>query len=176
MIRITAIDGSNLSLATNDGWTRTIDASAATITQDGSASTLADLKVGDTIRIREQQNSDGSWAVTAIDVVQPRVGGTVQTVGGDSITLTHLDGSTTVVHVSADTTYRVIGVTNGTLADIKAGNLVEATGTLRDDGSLDATAVLAFNGAGFGRGPWGAGGGRTWPNASPAPSAPAANG
>ena len=173
-IQITAIDGNNLSLATNDGWTRTVDASKATITNDGTAGTLADLKVGDTILLREQQNSDGTWTVTAINVVQPRVVGTVQSVATDSITLSHVDGSTTVVHVSDATTYRVIGVTNGTLADIKVGNVLEATGTLQSDGSLDATSIVAFNGGGFPRGPWGNGG--MQPNASPTPSAPAANG
>jgi hypothetical protein len=182
-IQITAIDGNSLSLATNDGWTRTIDASTATVTRDGNASSVAELKVGDTIQMREQQNSDGTWSVTAINVVQPQVGGTVQSVTEDSITLSHLDGSTTVVHVDANTTFRVIGVDNGTLADIQAGNLVEATGTLNSDGSLLATSVVAFNGSmggGFPRGPWSNGGGQPMPNgspnASPSPSSPAANG
>jgi hypothetical protein len=176
-IRITAIDGNNLSLVTNDGWTRTIDASKATVTRDCAASSVADLKVGDTIRLRQQPNDDGTWSVIAINVVQPRVGGTVQSVGTDSITLSHIDGSTTVLHVSGATVYRVIGVDNGTLADIKPGNLVAAAGTLRDDGSLDATAIVAFNGSldGSPRGPWG-GGSEIWPDASPSPSAPAANG
>jgi hypothetical protein len=181
-IQITAVNGNNLSLATNDGWTRTVDDSSATVTRDGSASTAADLKVGDAIQLREQQNSDGTWTVTAINVVQPRVTGTVQSLDDTSITLSHLDGSTTVVHVSSTTTFQVIGVTNPTLADIKVGNVVEATGTLNNDGSLDATSVVAFNGSmggGFPRFPWANGGPmgpNGGPNASPSPSSPAANG
>ena len=78
-ISITGIDGSKLSLRTSDGWTRTIDSSGATITKSGRTIALADLKVGDQISFREARQSDGSYKVTAIQVLpaknQPGAGG-----------------------------------------------------------------------------------------------------
>jgi len=68
-ITITKIDGSTLSLATTDGWTRTIDATGATITKGGQTIALTDLKVGDQINFREARQSDGSYKITTIVVV-----------------------------------------------------------------------------------------------------------
>jgi len=78
-ISITGIDGAKLSLRTSDGWTRTIDVSGATITKGGRTIAPADLKVGDQISFRETRGSDGSYKVTAIQVLpannQPGGGG-----------------------------------------------------------------------------------------------------
>jgi hypothetical protein len=60
-----------------------------------------------------------------------------------SITVTRRDGTKSVIHVSASTTFKVKGVATATLADIAVGGRVEAAGTLRADGSLDAVAVRA---------------------------------
>ena len=46
-ITITAIDGTKLALETENGWTRTIDATGATVTKDGATVALSTLKVGD---------------------------------------------------------------------------------------------------------------------------------
>ena len=55
-ITITAIDGSSLSLKTEDGWTRTITVTdTTTITKGGATITLGDLAVGDSIRFRQEQ-------------------------------------------------------------------------------------------------------------------------
>ena len=183
-ISITSIDGNNLALKTDDGWTRTIDASGAKITRDGTAITLADLKVGDTIRFTETRNTDGTYTITEIAVIQPRVGGTATAVGNDTITLSEPDGSSVTVHVTSGTTFTVPGATSPTIADVKVGNLITATGSLRADGSLDATSVVVFNGqflpgrggrgpGGFGPGPGPGNGGNggNGGNASPAPSA-----
>ncbi|HSW42836.1 MAG TPA: hypothetical protein VLM76_10035, partial [Patescibacteria group bacterium] len=91
------------------------------------------------------------------------------------------DGSTVVVKVSPSTTYRVRGVDSPTLADVKVGDVVVATGTRNADGSLSATVIGSGAagrlgggpGDGFGRG--GLRGGQGWgfpggPDASPAPS------
>ncbi len=174
-ISITSIDGNNLALKTDDGWTRTIDASGAKITRDGTAITLADLKVGDTIRLAETRNSDGTFTITEIAVIQPRVAGTATAVGSDTITLSQPDGTSVTVHVGSGTTFTVPGVTSPTIADLKVGNVVTATGSLRADGSLDATAVVVFNGqfpdrGGRGPGGYGPGGNGNGGNASPAPS------
>ena len=265
VISITAIDGTKLSLQTENGWTRTIDAAGATVTKDGATVDLSTLKVGDRIVFRETRNADGTYTITAITVVQPTVGGTVASVSGSTVTVTTRDGSTTkvaltdsttytldgkastkdavvagalivargtlasdgtltatsveiepamvggtvkekgassltltirdgstvVVNVSSTTTYEVDGITSPTLADVKVGDVVMASGTKNADGSLSATTVrshaagnfggpgMGWPGMGGGRGGHGhgfPGGGWGDPDASPAPSANPASG
>ena len=58
-ITISAIDGSNLSLKTDDGWTRTITVgSSTTISKGGQAVRIGDLKVGDQIAFAETRASE----------------------------------------------------------------------------------------------------------------------
>jgi Domain of unknown function (DUF5666) len=143
-ITITAIAGSNLTLATTDGWTRTITAAAnTTITRAGQTITVADLKVSDQIRFQETRNADGTYTITAIEVVVPRVAGRVSATTSDSITLERVDGTTMIVHVDSNTIYRVPGVDNATLADISVGMLIVAQGTQNADGSLQALTIAA---------------------------------
>jgi hypothetical protein len=140
-ITISAISGSNLSLETADGWTRTIAVSdSTTLSEAGETITLADLAVGDQIVFRQERQSDGSYTITAINVVLPTVGGEVTVIDGNTITITRRDGTTGTIHVDGDTTYRVNGDT-GALSDISVGVFVVAQGTLRTDGSLDADVV-----------------------------------
>jgi outer membrane lipoprotein SlyB len=171
-VTITAISGSNLSLKTDDGWTRTITVTAdTTITRAGKTIALADLKVGDQIAFRQDRQTDGTYTITAINVILPSIGGTVTKIDGSTITVERRDGTSGTIHVDADTTYRIAGDDTPALSDIKVGDIVIGSGTLRDDGSLDADAVGA---GGPGRGEWFGGHGphmdRMMPNASPAPS------
>jgi hypothetical protein len=157
-ISITAISGSRLSLETENGWTRTIDAVGATITKDGETATLSALQVGDRIRFTETRNDDGTYTVTAIVVVRPTVAGTVKEKSASSITLTTRDGSTVVVKVDSATAYKVDGVTSPTLVDIKVGAAVMASGTRNADGSLTATVLRSWaagTDGGPGMGGWG---------------------
>lgn len=143
-VTIRSIDGSNLTVATADGWTRTITVtSSTTITRAGKTIALSDLKVGDQIRFREVQNADGTTSVTAIVVVLPQVAGRVTAVTSDTITIQRQDGTTMAVHVDANTTYQVRGVTSATLANITVGMIVRAQGTQNTDGSLQALVVTA---------------------------------
>jgi len=151
-ITITAIDGSSLSLTTDDGWTRTIALTAdTTITRAGTAIAAGDLKVGDQIGFRQERGTDGTYTITAIDVILPSVAGTVTKVDGSTITVERRDGTTETIHVDADTTYRIAGDDSPTLSDIEVGDVLIATGTQRADGSLDAEAIAA---GGPGRGDW----------------------
>src|SRR6185369_1574622 len=53
-ITITAISGNSISLATADGWTRTITVdSGTTYAKSGATIALGDLKVGDMVGFRE---------------------------------------------------------------------------------------------------------------------------
>jgi hypothetical protein len=179
-ITVASVSGSQLSLSTGDGWTRTIDASGATITRDGAAVTLADVTVGTEIRFAQTRNADGTYTITRIDIEMPRTAGTVTAVGGSTITLKTMDGSAATIVLTSSTTYRVAGKDSATLADIKVGDMVMATGSKAADGTLTATSVNAFtpgtNGPGKGWDDGGNGGngrhgkpGQDAPNATPTP-------
>jgi len=97
-ITITAISGSNVSLKTADGWTRTIAVTGDTTLMEGDATiTLSDLNVGDEVRFKQTQENDGTFTVTDLHVVLPHVGGSVTAVDGSTITVTQRDGSTATI-------------------------------------------------------------------------------
>ncbi|MEA2519010.1 MAG: hypothetical protein QOF49_1090 [Chloroflexota bacterium] len=140
-VSVTAISGSNLSLATDDGWTRTIAAtSATTITRGGEPATLADVRVGDEIRFRETRNADATFTITAINIVLPRAAGTVTAVGTDTITITLRDGTSKTIATTGATTYR-LGKAAATRADVQVGATIAAAGEQAGDGTLTAKTV-----------------------------------
>lgn len=140
-ITITKIDGTELSLETANGWTRTIDAAGATVTKGGETVALSTLKVGDEIAFRETRNADGTYTITAIYVVQPSVGGTVASVSGSTVTVTTRDGATEKVLLTDSTTY-MLGKAEATRDAVVAGVRIRAEGTLGADGTLTATTVV----------------------------------
>jgi Domain of unknown function (DUF5666) len=149
---ITAISGSDLSLKTEDGWTRTITVTGdTTITRAGATIAAGDLKVGDQILFAQKKNDDGTFTITKIQLVIPSVTGQVSAIDGSTITVKQFGGTTQTIHVDSSTTYTVSGVTDPTLADIKVDAFIVAQGTQRADGSLDAEAVHSGF-AKFGRG------------------------
>jgi hypothetical protein len=132
-ITITAIDGSDLSLATEDGWTRTITVTGATvITKGGQPATAADLKAGDRIRFRQTKNPDGSFAITAIVVPTPAAAGEVTAVSAASITIKGRGGAAQVIVVDDSTVYE-LGNTPGSKADVTVGSKIRALGTNSGD-------------------------------------------
>jgi hypothetical protein len=155
---ITAISGSNLSLETADGWTRTITVDdGTTYSESGDEITLGDLAVGDEIAFRQTLEDDGSWTIDAIAVILPHVGGEVTAVDGSQITVEQRDGTTATITVNGDTGYQVDG-DDATLADVEVGMVLVAEGTENADGSLTATEVRAADPDAFrGRGPGGRG-------------------
>jgi hypothetical protein len=176
-ITVTAVDGQNVSLKTDDGWTRTIAVAADTkIAKGGATIGVADLAVGDHVRIAQTRASDGTYTVTAIIVVLPSLAGQVSAIDGSTLTITQPGGTTATIHVDSSTTYQVNGAP-GALSDIKVGSFIVAEGTQRADGSLDAAVVRSgFGGRGGPGGPGfgpSFGGGRHGqgaPKGSPAPS------
>ena len=172
-ITITAINDSDLSLKTADGWTRTITVTGSTkISKGGQTAALGDLKVDDQIQFRQTGNSNGTYSIDAIAVILPQVAGDVTAKGSDSITVKDRAGATTTIHVSSATTYKVPGVTSASLSDIAVGMHVIAEGTQASDGSISASVVLGFSDGqpGWGRGRMHEWGGRVSPG-NPAPSA-----
>ena len=140
-ITIASINGSSIGLRTADGWTRTITITGSTkLTKSGATIALSDLAVGDHVRFSETRASDGSFTITALEVVLPQVNGTVKDVTGSGFTVTAGDGSTWTITVTDATTYRRAGAP-GSKADVVAGDLVSVTGTQGQGSSLTATAV-----------------------------------
>ncbi|HVA86338.1 MAG TPA: DUF5666 domain-containing protein, partial [Candidatus Saccharimonadales bacterium] len=144
-VTITVINGSQLSLKTADGWTRTIDVTGATIRRGSQSITVADLAVGDQIAFRETRNADGTFKIAAIEVIQPQVDGTITEVGPSSVTVSQPGGRTTVVQLSSSTTYAIAGKgPNGTSAtkdSLTVGARIHAVGTRVADGTFTATSV-----------------------------------
>ena len=132
-ITIVSISGPNLSLATADGWKRTIAVTADTkITKGGQAVTAGDLKVGDTIKLTQKRNDDGSFAITRIVVPTPAASGEVTAVTGSTFTIRKRDGSSEVIAVNGATVY-MLGKAAGSMSDVTVGSKVAASGTV--DGS-----------------------------------------
>jgi hypothetical protein len=168
-ITVSAVNGANVSLKTADGWTRTITVGdSTTVTRGGAPAKVSDIKVGDTVRLDQDRASDGTYTVTAIDVILPTVAGQVTAKTSDTITITLPGGTTSTVHVSGSTAYTVAGKTDAALSDVTVGSWIVASGTQRSDGSLDATSVHAGVGGMFrGPGPGWKFGPNAKPNASP---------
>lgn len=141
-ITITAIDGSKLSLRTDDGWTRTITVTSdTTITKAGQAISVSDLRVGDEIRFAQQRNSDGTYTITRIVVVVPTVAGVVTNVTDTTITVTTRDGTSQTIRTTASTTYKV-GDAAGSGSDVVVGAIIVAAGERGSDGTLTAATVV----------------------------------
>jgi len=140
-ISITAINGSQFSLKTGDGWTRTIDANGATITEAGGATiTLGDLKVGDQVAFKQTRNADGTYKITDVTRIPPHAGGTVKSVDANSATVTLPDGTTKTLALTGSTMYTMNGKP-ATAADLKTGTRIHATGTVDGSGNFTATKV-----------------------------------
>jgi hypothetical protein len=139
-IAITKIDGSKLSLQTSDGWTRTIDTAGAAITKAGKTVTVSDLVVGDTITFRETRQTDGTYKITAIQVVMPTASGTVTAVTSGSVTISQGGNSTKTLTVTGSTTYKQGGAAASASA-LVVGVRITAQGTVDSAGNFTATTI-----------------------------------
>ncbi|MEP6638756.1 MAG: DUF5666 domain-containing protein [Chloroflexota bacterium] len=141
LITISAIAGSQVSLRTEDGWSRTITVTSGTvITKAGKTIAVGDLKVGDAVHFHQVRNADGTYAVDAIAVPTPVVGGEVTAVDGNNVTVT-AHGATRVITVDGSTVYK-LGSGQGAKSDVKVGSEIEAQGSLTGDTFLAATLAI----------------------------------
>lgn len=67
------------------------------------------------------------------------VSGTLVSISAESMTIREQDGSTKTVYYSSSTT--VSKTTEGTVAELAAGDTVSANGTSNSDGSITATTI-----------------------------------
>jgi hypothetical protein len=141
-ITITAISGNNVSLKTDDGWTRTIAVTdAVDVTKGGQDIAVSDLAVGDEVRIHQTRNDDGTYTVEAIVVVVPSVRGEVSGVSSSGFKVTTRDGSIWTITVDGSTEYQ-FGSGDGTLADVTNGTNVAVLGESTGDNALKALTVV----------------------------------
>ncbi len=140
-ITIDSIDGSKIGLKTDDGWTRTITVGSDTkIDKDGKAATVADLKAGDRVILRQQRNADGTYTVTGLSVYLPVVAGSVSAIDGNDMTVKLRDGSTRTVTLTGSTTFK-LGPTDGKKSDLKVDSVVIVSGTEGPGDAFSASTV-----------------------------------
>lgn len=140
-ITISAISGSSVTLKTDDGWTRTIELTDAIgLTKGGQDIAVADLAVGDQVRLGQTGNADGTYTVDALAVVVPSVRGEVSDVSSSGFKVTTRDGSVWTIALNGSTTYQ-FGTGTGTLADVTNGITVLVQGTTTGDNALTALTV-----------------------------------
>ena len=140
-ITVGAISGSDVTLKTDDGWTRTIAVNnSVALTRGGQTITLADLAIGDAVRFSQTRNDDGTYTVTGIAVVVPSVSGTVSDVTASGFKVTTRDGSVWTITTDGSTTYRV-GAVDGTSAAVVDGARVRVEGESSGDNGLKALGV-----------------------------------
>ena len=140
-VSVTTVNGSSVSLATKDGWTRTITVAGTTkITKGGAAATLADLGVGAEVRFSETRSADGTYTIDAIEIVVPQTAGIVTAVGADTVTITLRDGMSQTIRTTGATVYHLERA-DGKRTDVTVGSTILASGEKAADGSLTAASV-----------------------------------
>jgi hypothetical protein len=139
---VTALTSTSITVTSPSGTATTFTiTSSTTVTKDRSATTLADLALGDEVHV--MPSAAGSTTAARIDIVQPSVMGKVTAVSGDSITVTGPNNTSATVIVSNATTYNKGGA-SATLADVTVGSSIFAEGSFAsstDTSTLDATSV-----------------------------------
>ena len=138
---VTALTSSTMTLKGRGDTTRTITLTGSTVYTLGKAKgAKSDLVVGSRVVV-EGTVSGTTFTALSVHIALSNAAGEVTAKTADTITVKGRGGKTTVIHISSDTTFKVRGKDAATLADIAVGDRVEAQGTRRADGSLDALNV-----------------------------------
>ena len=140
-ITIASISGNDVTLKTDDGWTRTITITdRVKLTKGGQTILVSDLKVGDQVRFRQTRNDDGTYTVTALAVVVPTIEGKASDITSSGFKVTTRDGSVWTVTVNGSTVYQ-FGQATGSLSDVKDGQQVLVAGAVPADNQMTASSV-----------------------------------
>jgi len=140
-ITIASISGSDVTLKTDDGWSRTVTVTdSVALTKGGQTIALADLAVGDQVRLEQTRNADGTYTVTGLAIVVPSVRGTVSDVTSSGFKVTTRDGSVWTITVDGSTVYQ-FGRADGSLSDVSPGAIVGVQGESAGDNALKALSV-----------------------------------
>jgi hypothetical protein len=128
--------------------TYTVNASGATVTKNGAASSVSSIAVGDRIVI---QGTFGTINVTAKKIVdgvpqsiqgngQPVVAGSVTVISGNTITITNKSNVTYTVDAT-NARFVVKEVTNPTISNIAVGDNITVQGTVNGN-SVTASSII----------------------------------
>jgi hypothetical protein len=154
---VSDVTSSGFKVTTRGGAVWTVGVSGSTEYRFGPGDgTLADVTNGAVVVVAGESAGDDALTALSVRVRADQATGIVTAKTADTLTLTKRDGSTTTVHVDADTTYRVRGAAGMTasLADVTVDMAVGVSGRARADGSIDADLVVGRTGKGrFGGGP-----------------------
>jgi hypothetical protein len=103
----------------------------------------ADLKIGDRVAVQGRWQ-DGKLQANVVGLIpaelRDKAMGQVQSISGSTMAITKPDGSALSVTTTAATKYHAKGIENPALADIKVGDVIIATGVLKND-TLTASHV-----------------------------------
>jgi preprotein translocase subunit YajC len=143
---ISAIDGNTLTVKTQDGRSASVTLNDKTqYRKDREPAKLSDLKVGDSVFVRGEQNADNSWQA---EMVGTRTGGgspdnfrggmgkgfiagEIKSIDGTQLTIQRQDGTTQTISVDENTSFRKAGE-SVTLADFRPGDHVYGRGELKN--------------------------------------------
>ncbi len=141
-------DGSTIVITDSQGFQRTIHVTTSTkYTEAGSSTTAPAAAVGSTIVASGTVDANKTdLDASSVQIVLPRVIGTVTTVSGTSITITEPGGTSLTVTTDGSTTFKT-GTTTGSIASVAKGDVIVAEGTKQSDGTFAAKSV-GIGGAG----------------------------
>jgi hypothetical protein len=169
---IKSISGNTLTVTNNRGHDVQVETSADTVVLDSGFKTVSALKAGDRVQVlgapqRVNRNARptpdnvkvNAWAVRVVREGVDLVGGRVEAVSGNAVTLNRLrNADGLAVSLGAATQYRTLTISatdrkatlsNASQADIKAGSHLVVEGTRSADGkTLNATSVIIVPGKG----------------------------
>jgi hypothetical protein len=113
------------------------DTTQASVTIDGATGAVTDLAIGDVVLVKGTLNSNGTTGVATSVSFQTEVAGPISslnTAGASFVVLGRL------VHVTADTSFDA-GIAPAALATLAVNDVVEVSGLVRADDSIDATRI-----------------------------------
>lgn len=147
-VEVTGVDGTSVTLETDDGWTRTVDTANVAVTLDSDTLAASDLEPGDRVQVIQVRNANDTYTITGLALVLPEVTGTATAVAETGFTVTEPDGTETPVVVTDETRWPAAGLPGSPgaptpgLDALQDGDLVHVRGTLGEDGTMTATEIL----------------------------------
>lgn len=159
--KITAIHEHSIELTRPDGSSATVNVSSETIIgKDRQPAKLSDLKIGDAIVVRGEENQDHTWTARGIAVRPPNspadgpgirasmgtlgkdyVVGAVQAVDPPKLTVLRPDNVTQVLELNEETSLRR-GRDSITMADINVGDHILARGAMEKDAFVPKAVMV----------------------------------
>ena len=139
--RIIALSATSITVQNPSGVSHSYAIDASTVvTLDGRPVTIAIVALGDNVRIE----TSGANAVTAssIDIVLAHLGGRVESVSADTITISDRNGFYRSIRVTSTTAY-VKGSERASFNDVSVGSFIVAAGTVdANHTTLGASLIL----------------------------------